>query len=180
MAESNIGKWNNWYRGIKDPQPYGDTATYRLGADFLQDCDLVEDWGCGKGWFSRFISPEKYRGIDGSHSPWAENIVDLVSYQSQVPGIYMRHVLEHNYEWESILRNALASFTQKMVLVLFTPLSEKTHVITFAPNPGVPDISFSENDLITIFNENEVSFRSENLNTATQYGVETIYFIERS
>lgn len=179
MAESNIGKWDGWYRGISEPQPYGNTQTYQMGAEYLADCDFIEDWGCGKGWFSRFVPSHKYRGLDGSYSPWAENIVDLVSYTSEVPGIYMRHVLEHNYEWKAILENALDSFTERMVLVLFTPMSETTREIAYAPNPGVPDISFSLEELITIFEKHGISWRVQHLQTATQYGEETIFFLSK-
>jgi hypothetical protein len=44
-------------------------------------------------------------------SPRCAEVVDLAHYRSNVPGIFMRHILEHNYEWARILDNALASFT---------------------------------------------------------------------
>lgn len=179
---SNLGKWNRWYYGLRanDPQPYGDTITYQLGADWLQDCAVIEDWGCGKGWFSKFVSKSKYIGIDGSHSPFAEKIVDLVNYQSNVSGIYMRHVIEHNYEWKPILINALESFTERMVLVLFTPLSEETHEIYYNVDPGVPDISFAENDLLHLFQLTGVSVHhSDTVENHTNYGGETIYYLEK-
>jgi hypothetical protein len=43
----------------------------------------------------------------------------------------MRHILEHNYEWARVLDNALASFTQRMALILFTPERETTQEIAF-------------------------------------------------
>lgn len=178
---SNLGKWDRWYYGLRkdDPQPYGDTATYQLGADWLQNCALIEDWGCGKGWFSRFVPTEKYRGVDGSHSPFAGTIVDLSTYRSNVSGIYMRHVIEHNYEWRTVLLNALNSFTDRMVLVLFTPMADETHEIFYSPDPGVPDISFSMSDLITLFELAGVSSKSETLESRTNYGEETIFYLEK-
>jgi hypothetical protein len=180
---SNVGKWNRWYSGLRkgEPQAYGDTSTYQLGADWLKDCVFVEDWGCGKGWFSRFIPAVKYRGIDGSHSPFAENIVDLVNYQSDVPGIFMRHVIEHNYEWKSLLTNALNSFSDRMVLVLFTPLVEETKELYYNVDPGVPDMAFSLKDLQELFDATGVTcVRMEAVQNHTNYGEETIFYLEKT
>lgn len=176
---SNLGKWSRWYQGVKEPQPYGDTVTYRLGADWLKDCETIEDWGCGKGWFSKFVSKDRYRGVDGSHSPFADEIVDLVFYSSNVQGIMMRHVIEHNYEWKKVLINALESFSKRMVLVLFTPLTDETREIYFNVDPGVPDISFAEKDLIELFQIYGISYRSEYVENHTNYGGETIYYLEK-
>jgi hypothetical protein len=93
---SNLGKWNKWYESVTDQMPFGDSESYVIGAKFLEDCEVVEDWGCGLGWFSKF-RPNGYFGVDGSDSPFASKIVDLEEYTSFVDGIFMRHVLEHNY-----------------------------------------------------------------------------------
>jgi hypothetical protein len=177
---SNKGKWDRWCQGLREVQAYGDTVTYEMGGEFLRDCSVVEDWGAGKGWFKKFVPQGRYRGIDGSHTPFAEKIVDLVEYTSVVPGIYMRHVLEHNYQWQFILANALRSFTERMVLVLFTPLSDTTHEIAYADDPGVPDISFSLEELLDIFKTAGLKVEYQTLETATQYGVETVFFLEKS
>jgi hypothetical protein len=174
---SNVGKWEPWFAGLIDPQPFAETPTYALGAAFLADCDQVEDWGCGKGWLRRFVPATTYRGIDGSWSPFADEIVDLVTYRSQVDGIFMRHVLEHNYDWSAILANAVASFRRRFALVVFTPFSERTRQIAFAADPGVPDISFARSDLTGHFSG--LTWRSEDLETASQYGAETIFYVER-
>ena len=81
----------------------------------------IEDWGCGLGGFRAFVPAGKYRGIDGSHSPFADEVVDLTTYTSEAEGVFIRHVLGHDHAWEAILRNAVASFRRKLVLVLFTP-----------------------------------------------------------
>lgn len=130
-----------------EPQPFGLSSTYALGAEWLAPCESIEDWGCGKGWLRTIVDPERYKGIDGSHSPFADEIADLTEYRSNTPGLFMRHVLEHNFEWEKILSNALASFTQRMVLILFTPLSDHTHDILWEPDPGVPNLSFKLEDI---------------------------------
>lgn len=178
-APSNVGRWDRWYQGLEDdvPQPYGDTPTYEIGGEFLRDCATVEDWGCGKGWFRRHVPAARYRGIDGSHSPFADEIVDLVTYRSQVEGVFMRHVLEHNYGWAAILENALASFTRRFVLVLFTPMGPETKEIAFAADPGVPDISFRREDLTERFAG--LVWTARSMPTATQYGVETVFLVQR-
>ena len=175
-----MDKWNGAYRNLKAPEPYGDTITYRLGARWLADCEIVEDWGCGAGWFKQFCKPI-YIGIDGSDTPYLNKKADMVNYRSSVDGIFMRHVLEHNHEWETILRNALESFQKRMCLILFTPLRETTTVI--ATNPGygnVPDISFSIKELTSIFDEYGLKYTFETFQTETQYKTETIIYLEKA
>lgn len=172
-----LGKWDNWYKDLIAPQPYGNTETYRLGAEWLEECETVEDWGCGKGWLRHFIDSTRYRGIDGSVSPFADEIVDLREYRSNVSGIFMRHVLEHNYDWKKILENAIFSFTDRMVLILFTPPNSETKEIAFSKDPGVPDIAFRLEDLMLIFDKANISYSYEILSTNTQYGTETVFYL---
>lgn len=172
---SNVDKWN--YNNFNTPVSYGDTTTYKLGAEFLKNCTTVEDWGCGTAFFSTVLDSEvKYIGVDGSQSKFNSLHTDLVKYTSSVDGIFMRHVLEHNHNWEPILKNALASFKSRMVLVLFTPTSDSTHVIANNAN-GVPDIAFNLADIETHLKP--FRYRMEVVKTDTQYGIETIFYIER-
>lgn len=174
---SNLGRWAGWYADLDEPEPYGLTPTYQLGADYLTDCALVEDWGSGRGWMRTLIPPERYRAIDGTSTPYTDVVVDLETYTSSVPGIFMRHVLEHNYEWRTVLANACQSFTERMVLVLFTPLVEETHELTFVADPGVPDLAFSLRDIAAHLAP--FAWRHDVLESDTEYGVETIFYIER-
>ena len=183
--ESNVGKWDVDYAELSIDNPsefnYGDTSTYLIGATFLIDCKSVEDWGCGAGGFKRFYNG-KYIGIDGSHTPFAEKIVDLRTYHSKVDGIFMRHVLEHNYKWEYIIKNALLSYKKKMCLVLFTKFSETTREIAHNISDGidVPDISFDKNDLHYVIDKYGSKFiLFENIKTDTQYGIEHVYLITK-
>lgn len=169
---SNVGLWDRWYADLSEPAAYGDDTTYLLGAEFLTDCPLIEDWGCGKGWFRTFVHPDRYRGVDGSRTPFADVTADLATYRSEVPGVFLRHVLEHDYRWEAILANAAASATERLAVILFTPLGEATREIAFAEDPGVPDISFALDDLLAHLTAFTVTV--ETLTTATQYGTETI------
>lgn len=175
---SNLGKWDRWYALLgEEEEPFGLTPTYQLGADYLAECSTVEDWGCGKGWMRRLIPHARYRGIDGSWSRFADEVVDLEHYRSDVEGVFMRHVLEHNYGWRRILANAVASFSRRFVLVIFTPMGETTREIAFAPDPGVPDISFSVEDITSAFGPHHWSMQT--LETATQYGTETVFLVEK-
>lgn len=174
--QSMLNRWSKLH--LYGPQAYADTITYQLGADWLRDCELVEDWGCGLGWLRTFIEPERYRGIDGTKVPGVDVVTDLRMYRSQVPGVFMRHVLEHNVEWATILDNALVSFTRRMVLILFTPMGTTTRSIAWNPDADVPDIAFNPYDLECRFPSN-VTVRIEDLDTLSQYGTERVYYLER-
>ncbi len=76
-----------------------------------------------------------------------------------------------------ILGNAVASFTERMALILFTPMADRTHTIAVNPDIGVPDISFAEADLLPHIGDTLVE--RLDLVTAAQYGVETVYLLER-
>lgn len=175
-----LGKWDQWYKNIKRMGSfrYGDTITYRLAADFLKDMERVEDWGCGTGGFKRFYEGE-YVGVDGSKNPYVDVIADLTEYQSSTPGIMMRHVLEHNYEWEKVLKNAVSSFRKKFCLVIFTPFQDVTGEIAHNKKHGVdvPDIAFNLSDLVKHFDH--CRWRVEKHETKTGYGVEHIFFIQK-
>lgn len=175
-----IGYWNKWYKDITAPAQYGPSDTYRLGAEFLSDC-MVEDWGCGKGWLSTLIPKERYTGIDGSKTPYANKIVDLQNYRSNTEGLFMRHVLEHNFGWKKILDNAVASFTRKMVLIVFTPFVEgQSHPIGWAKideEITVPDIGFNLDELTGRFGG--ATWRMEEHPYKPPYHFEHIFYLTK-
>jgi hypothetical protein len=104
----NIGKWNHRYSKMNPNSysGYGADLSYEKAAAFFSDIDTIEDWGCGSGGFRRFWT-KNYIGIDGSNTPFADRIEDLCTYKSDVDGILIRHILEHNVLWEDILKNAV-------------------------------------------------------------------------
>jgi hypothetical protein len=175
---TNVGRWATWYQDMAEPWPYGDTTSYAIGATWLAECALIEDWGCGPGWLRTLLPVDRYRGIDGTASPCCDVVVDLIAYRSAVPGIFMRHVLEHNDAWGQILDNAVASFTERMALILFTPERATTGAIAVHPELGVPDIAFRLTDLTDRFPP-DVTYTVQQLLSATQYGGETILLLER-
>lgn len=180
--ESMLGKWDKWYKNVDTMGAfrYGDTITYRLAADFMADIDEVEDWGCGTGGFKRFYKG-KYTGIDGSANPFVDKIADLREYRSSVDGIVMRHVLEHNYDWKSVLENAVASFNKKLCIIFFTPFVDETKEVAHNKKHGVdvPDIAFNRKDIERLFEGLRWSSQ-DNIKTRTGLGIEHIYYIEKS
>ena len=172
---TNENRWDAWYEGMTAPAAYGDQMSYALAADFLKDCDSIEDWGCGKGWFKTLVPDHiKYVGVDGSHTPFADVHADLVKYRSTAEGVLLRHVLEHNYEWAKILDNAVASATKKLCVILFTPLVSNTKEVAYTEEIGVPDISFHLPDITTRMRG--FGIEVDHLKTATQYGEETMIY----
>lgn len=177
QARSSAGHWTRWHE--LDPHtssPFGDSITYQLAAEFVADCNLVEDFGCGRGWLRQFIGRHRYRGIDGSHTPHADVVADLTTYRSNVPAVVIRHVLEHEYRWRDILDNAVASARRKLVVILFTPMDPaRTHEIAYAEDPGVPDLSFWLPDLVEPIETDGFTVDVETIQPSpTQYGVETV------
>jgi hypothetical protein len=175
---TNIGKWAAWYQDLEAPWGYGDPTSYEIGAAWLAGCTLIEDWGCGAGWLRTMLPPDRYWGLDGTDSPGCDAVVDLVTYRSTVPGVFIRHVLEHNEAWARILDNAVASFTDRKVLILFTPERAVTEAIAFHPEVGVPDIAFRLADLTNRFPP-DVTYTVHRIPSATQYGGETILLLDR-
>ena len=165
---------------------YSDPATGKIAAGYLNHdgVDSVEDWGCGYGGFAQYLAPtQRYVGVDGSKSGSASVIADLVSYVSDVDGLHLRHVLEHNVEWEPILINALRSFRSRMVLTLFTPFQEETKVIFEMPNFNgtghcMVDIGFQRDTILSLISP-YLAFSIENIPTDTVYDIEHMYFLEK-
>lgn len=170
----NAGRWDHWYAGLEEPAPFGDTVTYQMCADWLADCRTVEDWGCGKGWAKGLFRADQYVGVDGSRTPYADIVTDLADYRSDVDGIMVRHVLEHDPAWRDILTNAISSARLRLAIVLFTPLAKATCQIAWNEAVRVPDISFALDDLTGPVAAAGWEWTSQTLATATQYGTETI------
>lgn len=124
---------------------YGVEQSYVDGMKWLDKCQLVEDWGCALCAAKRYRKGA-YRGIDGTPGK-ADLIADLSTYRSKAPGIFMRHILEHNLDWRTILDNALASFTERMTLILFRDTAPEDFVI-HGKHHGHVDIDLCHDDLM--------------------------------
>lgn len=196
---SNVDKWSRWYDGVTldEPQTYGDETTYRMGVQWLKDCDPIYDLGCGKGGFTKVARDMgagfRIIGVDGSDTPFADITTDLVDLKinpavvNPTSGVFMRHVLEHDYRWEKILNNAVRLCTKRLFLVLFTPLQDETREIAWNEDPGVPDIGFNLRDILRVIGDNvtidgrkgTIDIQTD-ISTNTQYGSETIIAVNVS
>jgi hypothetical protein len=180
MVNSNVGKWNGWYSKLDNkPMFYGNTITYQLGYEFLNDCEIVEDWGTGGGGFKDYR--KNAIGVDGSDTPFADKkFIDLTNYISNCDGIYMRHVLEHNYEWQKILNNAIKSATKKVCVVMFIPFSEDDTKLLRNNSIDVPDLSISKAEFYNIIKQYpNIQYESVEYVTKTQYNYEQIIYIKK-
>lgn len=177
MTDPN-GRLENWNYGAAPQFPYGDETTYRKAIEFLDGPYIIEDWGCGTAWARRFVKRGRYIGIDGSWSLHCDLVADLRTYRSSsAGGILIRHILEHSWGWRQILENALASFQKKLCLILFTPFGAETKSIGTSWGT-VPDLSFRKEELLEFLRP--FTFTEEALQTATQYGVEHIFYVTRN
>lgn len=123
---------------------YGVEDSYIQGMKWLDPCSVVEDWGCGPA-YSKKYRKGTYIGVDGTEG-FCDVVTDLRAYTSRPEGIFMRHVLEHNQDWEVILENAVKSFTHRMSLIFFLPFAETTRLLRI--HNGFPDIEFSRQDIM--------------------------------
>lgn len=174
------------------PFPYGDPLSYRFGANWLAPCRTVADWGCGRGFFRNYIGADRYVGIDmgvdsvPQDNPFATVRADLTQYRGQTDGIFIRHVIEHNFAWRAILENAVASFTKRLFLAVFTPLAEgdAEQVLTLhGPpeypfyDPPVPNLALPKAGIEEHFAG--LHFRYRRVSTGTQYGQEHLWHVRR-
>jgi glycosyltransferase involved in cell wall biosynthesis len=165
---------NRWMGARKDTmggECYGVEETYRKSVAFI-DHGPVEDWGCGTVYAKKLVT-NKYTGVDGTPD-YCDIVADLAKHKSNTYGILLRHVLEHNFEWEAILKNALIS-CKKLAIVICTPFAETTQLLSF-DEFGIPIFSFRKEDLTKHFQSyTEETIVGEAWGTAC---TETIFYVE--
>lgn len=169
-----LGLWSKTYEQMI-PHRYGGDETYLCAESYLKGLD-VEDWGCGEGRFKDFHNGV-YIGIDGSKAnPRCHIVADLRKRRSYSPGILLRHVLEHNIDWQVILKNAVKCATNTLVVVLFTPFQQTTKQIGWSDEIKVPDIGFALEDIRALLPK--VFEEHTNIpSPSTQYGVEHVFVV---
>lgn len=169
---SMVGKWKNHRPETAGAGHYGIQETYIKAAEFLGG-GPIEDWGCGTCYAKKFF-PNGYVGVDGTPD-YCDVTAELAKHTSDAKGILLRHVLEHNFEWEAILKNALAS-TKKLAVVVCSEFGSETHLIRF-DEFGIPIFSFRKEDLTRHFTQ----YREEVVQ-GQAWGTtctETIFYVER-
>lgn len=164
-----------WNYGGKAQFAYDDETSYRKGMAFLDGKGEIEDWGCGTAFAKQFAQQSRYIGIDGSTSVYCDKVVDLQEYVSQVDCIFMRHVLEHNWGWRKILRNAVSSFKHRLVLVVFTPFQASE--MKLREEDGHIDLALNKEEVLSYFEGLKVT--EERIESKTQYGEETLFYVEK-
>jgi hypothetical protein len=176
-----LGRWAPWYKAEpRFAHSYGPEDSYLMAAGWLRGL-AVEDWGCGYAHFES-LHHGPYVGIDGS-GEWADKVVDLARYVADPPaeGVLVRHVLEHNPGWRKILASAVASFSKRMVLVVFTPdcgQPGRQAVLAHVDAVNVDDLALPHQEIETFFAGCAV-LRKHHLPTATGYQGETVWLVER-
>lgn len=172
--KSNVNKWNGYFRNHRKytEKPFPPIIPMEIGSKFLEDCKTVEDWGTGDGVFKLYRKDAV--GVDGSDTPGADKkFIDLCEYTSNCEGIFLKHVLEHNYDWEKIVKNALNSATKKICIVMFLPFSENsTNEISYDPI-GVPNLCISRKALMEILDSFNIDLEMKPI------GQETVIFITK-
>lgn len=172
---SNVGKWKPWYdkeTPANSPKRYGDDIVFEMAAAFLDGLE-VEDWGCGFGRYKDFHNGP-YTGIDGTEG-FCDRVEDLCEYRSSTPAIMMRAVMEHDFNWNRILHNALSSAQKRIVIAVFTPngIGEE---IGWTEEIGVPDLALPYYAIDEAFVEHGFIYGRKTVETATAYGQETVWF----
>jgi len=193
--QSYIGVWDRIWVGRSSDEQH---LLALKASDYLnddEDIKTVEDWGSGACFLAKYLRPDiEYTPIDAAtniESKFTVNVVDLVDYKSSVDGIFLKHVLEHNYAWEKIFRNFLSSFKRRGVVVIFTPFSGDVddRVITCTyesqndkkESVRIPDISLSREKFDNIVKEYPgVSYTEQTIKWDSPYKIENILNFTRA
>lgn len=176
-----LDRWAPWYDTLPEGGiQYADGRTYEIVAKFLGGLD-VEDWGCGLAAYREFHGGG-YKGVDGTLTEYCDVQADLTEYRSTTPALLLRHVLEHNLGWRRVLDNAIASFTKRMVIVLFTPPQDATRILAAdVGGLGVPDIGFLTSDLTNPIMDSGAEVHLDMQPAHCGYdNVETLIYCERT
>lgn len=187
MSESMLGRWAPLYDGVTHRGSYGYySPTYQAAAGWLSDCHTIEDWGGGLGWFRRYLTlgqRELYRCVDGTASPFVHEVADLASYRAnpKPDGILLRHVLEHNTRWLTVLDNLLGSYRKRAVVVVFTPFGDRTRDLGEDESGlDVPVISFAMEDVRAAMGAQAQRVEVHTGKGCGHYQVETVFYLERA
>lgn len=166
-----------WVTAVKGDR-FGTDDTYKLAAEWLKPCRTVADWGGAKGYFRQFLPPDTaYMLVDGTKQvDGFVRVVDLAKYRGRSEGILLRHVLEMDANWKTILENALVAFHHRMAVVTFTPNVPKTRRAQW--HLTWPCYFFNhDTDLIPLMQPYLVSY--DEVSVAPKHLPERVYYLEK-
>lgn len=162
-----------WKASLQHPR-YATEDTYRLSAGWLKDCATVADWGGSTGFFGTCLPPSvAYTVVDGTLQVTDQVLADLLTYREPSDGILLRHVLEINVDWRTILRNALAAFRQRLVVVTHTPSAAQTTYVKH--KSGWPIHNLSAVELV-----DEMGAHLVKVDVVQTSHPERVYYLERA
>ena len=194
IHDSRLGLWNSFWSTRNSVNNHmGLCDIMNIATEYFEDSNIeeVEDWGCGNCRLKKYIERFniRYIGVDGSDTGFQDKIADLVKYETKVDAIYMQHVLEHNSDWKLIFENMLSSFTKKAVLILFTPFSDETRILTkktlkdtnkFGFSVTVNDIAFKKEDIIELLEKKGIQWSLETVNSTHNYKLDHIFKLSKT
>ena len=137
-----------WGPNLQHPQ-YGTPDTYQLAANWLAGCPTVADWGGGTGHFRHYLPPTvRYTVVDSTQQYTRQVLADLRAYAAPSDGILLRHVLDHNEAWRTILENAMLACRHRIAVVTFTPPAHATRVVKM--KSGWPILHFNVDEVRSV------------------------------
>lgn len=182
---TNLNRWTRWYSRLKPgthTRPMGAKRTYKLAADWLAPCTTIEDRGCGPGGARPYFAGKRYIGLDGTNNPFVDRQVDLAVHVSNPPadGVLLRHVLEHDYRWRSVLSCALASARYRAVVISYVPMEPVDRRLTVTWSE-IPVLALSRPDFLATLSGSGMSLVKTEIvaGKSLEFGREEVFYLER-
>ena len=178
--ESLVDGWAEIHADAQDPRAFGEALTYAIAASYLRGCAEVHDWGCGTGYLRGYVPEgQPYLGIDGTRTQWANVVTDLTDWKTPAEGVVLRHVLEHNPAWRTVLQNAVRSTRVRLAVIFFVPLCEGSAEQDMTPWGPYRNLALPGDGVVEII-ERELHIEAHyTIATDTEFGSETMILAAR-
>jgi SAM-dependent methyltransferase len=164
-----------WSRWTREPHEQDPQTSLTQALAFLDGQGAIEDWGAGSADARRLVQSSAYVAVDALDSEQIDVKADLQDYRSNASCILIRHVLEHNWGWRRIVANAVASFENRMAIVIYTPFSSREAKLD--EYDEIPILALDKAELTAFFTGLDV--REETISSKTDYGQETIFYLSK-
>lgn len=179
-------QWGYLYKDVPEANNirYGGAFSYEIAGAYLSGPGAVHDWGCGTMHARGYIFADGYQGFDGADA--VERLggkkVDFRTFNPQpVSKALMRHVLEHNWEWRTILCNFCASFVDRACIVFFIEPGEGPDIDLVQEPEHPPGLQICESDFTKLLTGQNIRWvRRDIVSPDTPpYQHEVIYFLAK-